>query len=144
MTIHTHKYHADSTHHGDPAKGRHTFTDSWEVVEEWRGAVLLSERLHLLNHFRHRSQQRCQNGLRAPPHTHDKLYKNNCNKSDHWIQLNLIASLTTISNLLTSEGFWEREAVARSCLWLVKACFTITACKNSDHRILSMAGGAQL
>lgn len=144
MNIHTHKYHADSTHHGNPAEGRHTFADGWEVVEEWRGAVLLSERLHLLNHFRHWSQQRCQNGLR-PPHTCDKLDKINCNKSHlHLIQLNLIVILTTISNLLTSEGFWEREAITRSCLWQVKACFIISACKNSDYRILSMAGEAQL
>jgi len=57
----THWQH--QTYHGDPAQGGDTLTDRREVVEERRGAVLLSERLHLLDHFRHRGQKRSQGGL---------------------------------------------------------------------------------
>lgn len=44
--------------------------------------------------------------------------------------LNLNVILTSVANILTSEGFWELEADTRSCLWLVKACFIISACKK--------------
>lgn len=69
-------------YHGNPAEGGNALADSREVVEERGGAVLLPERLHLLDHFRHGGQQRGQDRL----YNRDKekqtnemrqLYKNN-------------------------------------------------------------------
>lgn len=51
------------SHHGDPSEGRHALADSREVVEERRGAVLLTERLHLLDRFGHRLQEGRQDCL---------------------------------------------------------------------------------
>lgn len=68
-----------NTHHGDPSQGRHALADGGEVVEERRGAVLLAERLDLLDGFGHRLQESRQNRLKGgrddvlafiSPHTH--------------------------------------------------------------------------
>lgn len=50
-------------HHGDPAEGRHALADGREVVEEGRGAVLLAESLHLLDHFGDGGQESSQGCL---------------------------------------------------------------------------------
>lgn len=52
-----------STYHGDPSEGGDALADGTQVVEQWRGAVLLAVRLDRLDGLRRRRQQFHQVGI---------------------------------------------------------------------------------